>query len=491
MEKIEEKSITGFIWRLSERVGAQLVTFIVSIVLARILVPEDYGAIAILMIFINVADLFVVSGLGNALIQKKDSDNVDYSSVFYLNIIISLILYSIIYYFAPSIAEYFDKEILKTTLRVLSLKVPLAAINSVQQAYVSKHMMFRKFFFATIIGTIVSAFVGIILAYLGFGIWALVWQYMTNSVMDTIILWFTVKWRPDLVFSFKRVKQLFSYGWKIFASAFLIQACDQLKSLFIGKFYSSSDLAFYQKGNQFPSLIVVNINSSFSSVLFPSLALMQDERERFNEFLLKSIRMSTYIVFPLMAGLYIVADNLIPLMLTDKWNFSIPYLRIAAVYLAFQPFTTAFIDALNAIGKSDVTFKQSIIKRLIGLVLIIITINISVFALAISDICITLLAIILNAIAAKKYLNLTVKEQFLTIIPNICITFIMVVVVYLIKIIIGKIILSNILMILIQVFIGISFYILLSFVCKINEFYIILRKLKNIFLKIKRGDLNG
>ena len=210
METIKKQVLSGFVWKFGERIIAQLISTIVSIILARLLTPEDYGTVAIIMIFITIANVFVSNGLGNALVQKKDADDLDFSSVFYLNFLLSLLLYGILFFMAPHIAKFYGMPVLTATLRVLAIRIPVAAINSVQQGYVSRNMLFKRFFWSTLFGTLLSGIVGITMAYKGFGVWALVAQYLTNTCTDTVVLWFTVRWRPIFKCSWKRAKKLFS-----------------------------------------------------------------------------------------------------------------------------------------------------------------------------------------------------------------------------------------------------------------------------------------
>ena len=239
-----------------ERCGAQLVTFIVSIVLARLLDPVVYGTVALVTVIITLLQVFVDSGLGNALIQKKDADDTDFSTVFYFNIGMCLVLYAGLFFLAPLIAKFYGITELTPVIRVLGLTLVISGIKNVQQAYVSRHLMFKKFFFSTLGGTICAAIVGIALAVLGYGVWALVAQYLVNLLMDTVILWFTVKWRPKLVYSWHRWKGLFSFGWKLLVAAIIETVYQDIRQLIIGKKYSSEDLAYYNKGKQFPNLIV-------------------------------------------------------------------------------------------------------------------------------------------------------------------------------------------------------------------------------------------
>ena len=268
-----ESVVKGFMWRFAERCGAQLVSFVVSIVLARILSPEDYGTIALVTVFTAILQVFVDSGLGTVLIQKKDADDLDFSSVFYFNFIVCLVLYAVMFLAAPYIALFYEDSTLTSVIRVLSLTIVISGVKGIQQAYVSRNMLFKRFFFSTIGGTIFSAFLGIGMACAGFGVWALVAQQISNTAIDTLILWITVKWRPKKVFSWQRLKYLLSFGWKLLVSALLDTGYNNLRNLIIGKLYSPTDLAFYNQGDKFPKVIVTNINASIDSVLLPTMSM--------------------------------------------------------------------------------------------------------------------------------------------------------------------------------------------------------------------------
>ena len=289
---IKKRVLSSLCWRFAERCGAQIVQFVVSIVLARLLLPKDYGLVSLIIVFIDIASVFAQSGLGIALVQRSNADEVDFSSVFYFSIVFSLVIYMILFFGAKPIAGFYKIQDLVPVTRVLGLSVIIGAINSVQQAYVQKTMQFKRFFWSTLGGTLCSAFIGIAMAYKGFGVWALVCQQLTNQVTDTVILWITVGWRPKKLFSIDRMKRLFSFGWKMLVSALLDTIYSNLYSLVIGKTYSSSELAYYNKGKQFPVLIITNINSSIDNVLFPVLAEMQNEKERIKDMVRKSIKLS-------------------------------------------------------------------------------------------------------------------------------------------------------------------------------------------------------
>lgn len=477
---IKTKVLSGLFWKFGERIAAQLVTFIVSIVLARLLTPADYGVIAIVNIFITIANVFVDSGFGNSLIQKKDADPLDFSSVFYFNIASSILIYFLIYTIAPFVAKFYDMQILENVLRVLGLRLIVAGVNSVQHAYVSKHMLFRRFFWSTLFGTLLSAVVGIVMAYKGCGVWALVGQYMTNTTVDTVVLWFTVKWRPIPRFSFKRLKSLFSFGWKLLVSSLINTVYLKIRQLFIGKAYTSEDLALYNKGDHFPSFIITNVNTSIQSVLFPAMSTQQDKKENIKTMVRRSIKTSSYIMFPLMMGLALIAEPFIKLMLTDKWIECVPYLQIACVIYAFIPIHTANLQAINAMGRSDIFLRLEIIKKVIGLTVFFIAIPHGVMAIAFSGIITSFITSIINAFPNKKLLNYSYIEQIKDISPAILLSGAMGGCVYAI----GLLPLSALPIMIIQIVSGGVIYVLLSLLFKTNSFIYIKETIKNI---LKRG----
>ncbi|MBE5962353.1 MAG: lipopolysaccharide biosynthesis protein [Lachnospiraceae bacterium] len=414
---IKHSVISGVFWKLFERIGAQAVTFVVTIVLARILNPSDYGLISLVMIFINIANVFAESGFGSALIQKKDADEVDFSSVFYFGIAFSGLLYFILYMTAPAIGHFYNQAEIVPVLRVLALRIPLAAVNTVQKAYVSRKMVFKRFFYATLGGTIGSAVVGIVMAYQGYGIWALVAQYLFNSTIDTLVLWFTVRWRPTTHFSMERLRGLLKFGWKLLCAGLLETIYNQLRSLVIGKKYSTSDLAYYNKGDQFPSLIVTNVNTSISSVLFPAMSQYQDEREKVKTMTRRAIQISSYLICPMMMGLALVAEPLVRLILTEKWVPCVPYMQIMCFIYATWMIHTANLEAMKAVGRSDLFLRLELIKKVYGIVLLLISMRHGVMAIALSGVVNAVLSLAVNAYPNGKLLNYPYKEQIKDLLP--------------------------------------------------------------------------
>lgn len=416
---IRRSVIGNLIWRFSERTAAQGMQFIVSIVLARMLLPEDYGTISLITVFINILSIFVQSGFGNALIQKKHADQIDFSSVFYFNIFIGVLLYIILFASAPLIAAFYQNAQLVPLMRVLGINLIIGGVNGVQQAYVSRQMQFKKFFFSTLIGTVLSGALGIFMAYRGAGVWALVIQNLTNQFLNTAVLWITVKWRPQAVFSLKRIRQMFSFGSKLLASSLIDCIYNNLYPLFIGKVYSSSSLAYFNRGNHIPSFLVSNINSSIQSVLLPALSGQQDEKERLKAMVRRGITTSTFFLAPAMIGLAAIARPLTIILLTEKWLPSVPFMQCYCLVYLFWPIHTTNLQAINAVGRSDIYLKLEIVKKLFGFLVLLITIPMGLYAMMGGICLVSLLSTLFNAAPNKKILNYGYSEQFRDIFPSL------------------------------------------------------------------------
>lgn len=473
-----QKVLSNLIWRFMERCGAQLVSFAVTVVLARLIDPEVFGLIATVTVITSILLVFSDSGMANALIQKKDPDDLDFSSVFFFNVLFGLAIYAALYFATPWIAKIYKSPELIPILRVLGLTIIVAGIKNVQQAYVSKTLQFKRFFFATLGGTLFSGAVGITMALMGYGIWALVAKELVNVTVNTVILWLTVGWRPKLMFSLARLKGLLSFGWKLLVSGLLDNIYNKLRQIIIGIKYTSTDLAFYDRGNSLPNLLVENINSSIDSVLLPVLSTEQDSAAEVRRMTRRSIKISTYIMMPLMMGLAVCAEPLVRLMLTDKWLPCVPYLRIFCFTYAFYPVHTANLNAIKAMGRSDLFLILEIIKKGIGIVALVATVNLGVYAMALSLLAVALISQVINAWPNRKLLGYAYPQQFLDMLPAMLLTALMGACVYPISLL-G---LSDWLTLPLQVIAGVLVYVAASAIFKVDSFSYMLSIIKR-FLK--------
>ena len=321
------KKITGgLVWTFGERITAQLVSTIVTIILARLLDPSHYGVVSIVTVLIAVCNVFVTGGFGSAIVQKKEVTHTDYNTAFILSFTMSLILYAILFVSAPFIAKFYKMDQLVWVIRIMSLRLIIASMNTIQQANVQRMMAFKRFFISTSIGTIVSGFVGVVMAYKGFGVWALVAQYLTNTTMDTCFLCLVSEWFPKFEFSKEKAKQIYSFGWKVLATQLVFTLQGDIRSLIVGKVFGPSKLAYYDQGMKYPSLFVTNINTAINKVMLPAYSREQDHLERLKEMLRKSIRIGAYVMAPILIGFAVVANTFVGGILTDKWLPAVPFM---------------------------------------------------------------------------------------------------------------------------------------------------------------------
>lgn len=478
----KSRIVSSLIWKLLERGGTQGIQLIVQVVLARLLLPEDFGTIAIVLVFINFARVFVDSGLNTALIQKKGADELDFSSVFFASLVIAVILYIVIFFSAPFIASYFEDSDLVQILRVLSLSLIPGAVNSIQNAHISRNMMFKKLFYSSLGAVIVSGTIGIIAAYAGLGVWALVIQNILSQVTTTIILWFTVRWRPALKFSIERIRTLFSFGSKLLASSLLYTLYVDFRTLIIGKMYSSSSLGYYNRGQQIPSALVGSLNGSIQAVLFPTMSALQDDEDGLKRAIRRSVKTSTFLIFPMMFGLAAVAEPLVKILLGAKWLPSVPFLQIFCIFYSMQPIHSAKQEAIKAIGRSDISLKLEVILRIESIIILLISIPFGIYAIALSQIVSTLIALFIIAWPNINLFNYSPREQVGDILPALSVATIMGLLVNLI----GQVNLPSWLLLLIQVVAGILIYYSLAKIFKMESLKYISRTLKDLIYTRKR-----
>lgn len=449
-----------------ERGGAYGIQFIVMIVLARLLLPEEFGLIVLVTTFIAIAGIFVHVGFSTGLIQKKHTDEVDYCSVFYLNLVVAGALYTFIFFIAPYIALFYGEPDLITVLRVLSITLFLGAINSIQHAIISRNMDFKKLFVSSFWGVVVSGAIGIGLAYAGFGIWALVVQTLTSQLLVTIILWLTVSWRPRLLFSMSRIKELFPFSWKLLLSGLIDAVNNNVQSLIVGKMFSPAMLGFYNRGDQLPKLFVTNIDGSIQTVMFPTLASYQDNQQRMKEIVRRTIVTSSFIIFPLMVGLAVIAEPLVIVLFTEKWLPAVPFVQIFCAAYALWPIHTVNLQAMNALGRSDLFLKLEIIKSVIGLIILIISVQFGIYMMAVGIFVSSAFATFINAYPNLTLLNYSFQEQLKDIIPSLLLAFIMAAAIYPIH----WLGLPHLVTLLIQIPVGIVVYVALAKYFKLECF---------------------
>lgn len=482
MEKdLKSATFLGLFWKFLERFGAQGVTFVVSIIIARILDPDAYGTVAIVTVFINILEIFISSGMGNALIQKKDADDLDFSTLFHFNIVVCVLLYILIFVSAPFIAVFYAIPDLTALIRVLGLTLIVSGIKNIQSSYVSRNMLFKRFFFATLGGTIGAAALGIWMAYRGYGVWALIAQSLFNNTVDTIILWLTVKWRPKRQFSFQRLKSLFSYGWKLLVAELLSTLHGEICQLIIGKVYSKEDLAFYNKAQTLPYTVVSNINFSVNSVLFPTMSAIQDQKSELKAVMRRTTTICSYIMWPMMTGIAVCAVPLVRLLLTEKWLPCVPFIIIYCLKYVLYPINLSNLNAIKSIGRSDLILKQEVFKKVFGLIILAATMWNGVFVFALGQLLTDIVSLVINTSSSKKLFDYGVFEQIKDITSTIILSCVMGGIVYSVTLLN----LNDILTLAIQTLLGIAVYIIGSVIFRFDCFNYIWNIVKGFLSKIK------
>lgn len=473
----EKKNVTfNILWKFLERGSSLVVSLIVTIVLSRILNPEDYGVVAIVTVFVNLSQIFVTAGLGNALIQKKDADKEDFSTMLWINILISSLLYLILFLLAPIIASFYMYKDLSPLLRTLSLVLIIMSLNSIQVAYISKKMLFKNYFFSTLSSKIISGLIGIIMALTGFGAWALVGQTLSQRVIETVVLWFRVPWKPQKIFSLKKAKPLYSFAWKIMLMTFIESIRDQMRSLIIGKTCSSQELAFYDKGALLPNTFITNCLSSLSEVMFPVLSNFQNENEKQLMVMRRWLSLLAYCSFPLLVILSCVGEPLFLLVFTEKWLPAVPFLRVCCFTYAVWVFEVPIRETLKSKGYAGACLKMQIIKTIIAIVAIVLVMKNGIMAIAYSGIFCGVININISMYYGKKLLGykyrMVCKDVYQTLILCLIIAFLIYIFSFL------K--LPLIIALAIQLIAGIVVYIVVSYITKNENFFYVLELIRRI-----------
>ena len=483
--ELKMKAFSGALWKFAERIGAQLVSLFVSIVLARLLTPEDYSVVGIVTIFFALCNVFITGGFNAALIRKKNADKEDYATVFYISMSVAVLLYGVLYFTAPAIAKLYAQPLLVPIFRVMGLSLPLFAAKSVVSAYISNQLQFKKYFFATLGGTIVSAVVGIVMAVKGFGPWALVAQNLVNSGIGTVILFLVTRLRIPLAFSWAKLKDLLDYSWKIFAASLITAIYDEVNPLIIGLKFSANDLSFYTKGRAYPALLNTSIDGTLSAVLFPVISKVTDDKEAVLRYTRRFFRVSSFIVFPVMIGFFAVSDNFIRVLLTEKWMPAAPYVKIFCLSYMFNIIQNGNLQTIRAVGRSDINLKLEIIIKTLYLVVIVTAVFLSdsPVALATTTLINTTIAILVNSAPNKKIIGYGLRRQMMDILPNLLISSVMGVAVYAL----GALPVVAWILLPLQVLSGAAIYVLINLLIKNPDLHYLLQMIKGFFKKGSKG----
>lgn len=476
MADIKRQVLGGMAWSIFDKMGSQGLNFIVGLILARLLVPAEYGIVALTSIFMAISSVLVDAGFGTALVQKKDADDLDYCTVMYSSIVIGFVIYVVLFAIAPFAAEFYRTPELTTILRVVALPFLWSGYNSVLNAYLYKRMMFRKFFYRNLFANIVSAIVGIWMAYGGFGVWALIAQSFTSNIIGMVTLQCYVPWHPKLMYSFDRAKSLVRFGASIAGASLIGTAFNELRGLLIGRLYTPTDLALFNKGGNFPKLIVNNIEGTIGAVLFPAMSQFGDDCEKVKQLARRSMRVGSYLMFFLMVTLIVTCEPLVRILYTDKWVGCVPYMQLVCLQLMIEMVSTENLQALKAVGEGGLILKLEIYKKPVFLIMAIVGAYISVYALALTLPLYVIYAGLVNMRPNQKVLGYTMKEQLLDLKPASLLAFVMFVIVYPINLLD----MSDVLKVTCQVLMCVLVYFGLSYLFKVESYRYTLSTIKQL-----------
>lgn len=413
----KNKVVNGLFWKVMENGGSQGIQFIISILLARLLSPDEYGVINLVLIFITIANVIVQNGFGTALIQKQQADERDYSSVFFVNLAVAAVIYGVLFFCAPVIARFYENPEMTVIVRVLALVLFPGAVISVQTAYVSRQMQFKGLCIATVTAALVSGAAGIVMAGLGYGVWALAGQQLFYYLALTLALFASVSWRPKRIFASERVEAMFRFGWKLLCASLIDTLFMNLYGLVVGKLYDDRTMGIYSRGEQFPKLIVTNLGTAIQSVMLPALAAHQTRPDEVLHMLRRAIRVSVFLVFPMMAGLAASADNLVLVLLGEKWTECVPFLQISCLAYAVWPMDIANLQALNAMGRSDTFLVLEIVKKVVGVVILLLSLHCGALTFIAWKAAGDFLCTFINAWPNKKLLGYSIGRLWKDILP--------------------------------------------------------------------------
>ena len=481
MDNLKEKAEKGFLWEFGESVLGHLVSFAVSIILARILLPEQYGTVAIVMIFIGLATPLITSGFATSLVRKTKVEQIDYDTIFWATEFFSLILYAILFGLSPIIANGYGDKVVEPALKVMGITLFITAYNSVQKANVQREMTFKKFFFSSLLGTIASAVVGIIMAYKGYGVWALVVQKLVDQAVDALVLTFFVKWHPKFKFSSKRFGAHYHFGWRMSLTSFIGLVFDNIKGIIVGYKFAPEELGFYKKGESFPKLFGDQINGPINSVMFSAYSKIKHDKPRLKNALSKSLMISSFALVPVYFGLAAVAPIMIPVLITEKWMGAVPYLQLASIGLLISTLGQYDSQIFKSTGRSDVALKLEFIKKPVFLAIVIGCAFVSPLAIMLGSVCYLFFALTINSFASKRIVGFGVIERIKVSWKSILIGSIMFAAVYFEK----YIPINDVLLLVIEVVSGAVIYIGLSWLINRSQFKEIISEGKAFIAKKK------
>jgi len=465
MKSLKHRAIGGVAWSAVERFSTQGISFLLGIFIARLVAPEEYGLIAMLAIFIDIAQSFVDSGFSNALIQKKDRKSIDFSTVFYFNIIISLIVYGILYLLAPSISSFYNEPILVVVCRILGLDIVITSLALVQRTILQIDIDFKRLTKISLLATVLSGVLGLFLAWKGFGIWALLIQRITNTIFQVILLWSTSSWRPQFIFSIASFKVLFSFGSRLMLGGLLHTIYLNLYPLIIGRFFNSVSVGFFTRAQQLGVFPSNNVTYIIKRVTYPLLCTMQDDDRKMEEAQFRIMRLTAFVVFPLMVGLAVLAEPVITILLTAKWLPAAPMLSLLCCAYMWFPIMSLNDQLLSIKGRSDLSLKAEVIKKIVAIVLLVLAVPLGIKAVCVSLIVYAFFDMIIILLFVRKISSIGFMSEMKVLFPICIVTAIMGVCVWIVK----EIVITPVLILLVGTLVGCIVYLSLIYFFRLRE----------------------
>ena len=472
---LKQKTVKGVLWSSLERFSVQGIQFVVMIIMARMLTPNDYGLVGMLAVFIAVSQSLVDSGFSQALIRKQNRTETDNSTVFYFNIIVGFILYGLLFALAPFIADFYNEPQLTAITRVIGLSVLFNSLVVVQRALLTIKIDFKTQAKAALTAAIISGVLGIWMAASGYGVWSIVAQQLANLGINTLSLWFLSHWRPNLIYSWKSFHELFGFGSKLMVSGLIDTIYRNIYLIVIGRVFSAADLGYYTRAHQFTDFPSSNVSGIIQRVTYPILCSIQNENERLSYVYRRFLRLSAFIVFPLMMGLAAVAEPLVLALLKEQWLFAATLISIICFSMMWYPIHSINLNLLQVKGRSDLFLKLEIYKKIVGIIILCITLPMGLIAMCVGSFFSSMIALVINTYYTGKLINVGFLRQMHDLFPILGLSFSMGSFVYLI---IRLMSLNPIVELSLGICIGIIFYILLSILFKFSEFNELLDLLK-------------
>lgn len=479
VSNIKSKAIAGFFWQLAQKLFGQVIHFVVSVILARLLMPEEFGIVALSSMFMLLINVVLSGGLHLALIQKKDADDKDFSTIYVAGLIFALIFYAIIFLTAPYVAKAFGNDLACPVLRVLGLNTIIASLSGVQNAYISRHLQFKKLFYVSFSGTVLSAIVGVAMAYTGWGVWALVGQSMTLTIATTIALSVVVPWHPSIKFYWSRFTSMYAFAWRQMVATIIGTVSNQMRGYAIGIKYSAADLAYYNRGEGIPNIFYSQLFLTVKSVFLPAVAKLQDDTEAVKNALSRTMKISSYALTPAMLGLAAMSSNIVLALYTEKWMPAVPFMQLICVMYCFLLLGNMNIEALTAMGRTDIVMKLESGKSVAMLSILAVTVFISPLAIAAGQTMYSIGACLFNMWPNKRVLNYSIRQQAKDVSSNVLMSVVMAVVVY----VVGYLPLNLYALIAVQMIVGVTLYWIMSVMFHNESYYylkdMLLKKIKH------------